>query len=329
MLNVFENRLKVVQQSAGAQFDADLTRGVNHHSIRLEVTGTCTITNDGTTNYTLIEDGFANLLQNIRVNHDGFDYVKPMKGRDLLLLNRRTSMRPSVPTVPTGAAGATNFIVSLQVPFSPEFVANPYDLFLPAMKVEQQLKIFGEWAADLKATTLTGGDRTVAFTNVQVEIVEVYSVAAKKPQYIPVLGANDSTQFTAANAELNYLLTTSRRVLAHLVQMRQGALAASQGGINSILLSAGNVRQWNNVSFSSMKQSELRKFIGVPTTEVGTLLLSYVNNGKLGTILDPKTMGSNPLLQFNVNAPTGNPGVIRVVEWELAVRPGITVVEQP
>jgi hypothetical protein len=315
------------------QLEANLTQRVNLHELRFRVTGTLTVAG-GAADGALVEDGVARLVESIICDHDSNKFVESIGGRDLLYLTRRLYPQvvavtaPAIPGVQAGTAFRCDFIL----PFSWANLANPYDVFWAAQNVEQQLKLFLQFAT-AKTTAassagsgviITGGDRTVTLNNVKCVVTEVYSVSAKKPQYLPIMRATNSDQFAAANSELPFRLTTKRKVLAHLLQMRQGATSATQDGINTITQKANGVFPIETMEFDDLKAEERNRFPAVPATENGTILLGYAENGKLGTVLDPKNLGTDPQFVFDVDAPTGAPGAVRIISWELETREGVT-----
>lgn len=330
--NTFRRRLKRFLYNE-QQLEADLTRKVNLHELRMRVTGTLTVAG-GAADGALVEDGVARLIESVICEHDGNKFVEAIGGRDLLYLGRRLYPQvvavsgPAIPGVQAGTALRCDLIV----PFSWKNTANPYDVFYAAQDVQQALKFYLQFATSKTTAAssagsgviITGGDRTVTLANVQCVVTEVFSISGKKPQYIPILRATQSDQFAAANTELPFRLTTRRRVMAHLLQMRQGATQATQEGINTITLKANGVFPIETMDFDDLKAEERNNFPAVPSTELGTVFLNYAENGKLGTALDPKSLGTDPQFLFDVDAPTGAPGSVRVVSWELEVRDGVT-----
>lgn len=320
-----------------AEREVELTHARNIHQLRLRLTANVSVAG-GTTDGTLVQDGILRLIRSVRVNHDGFDYVEPISARSLWYLQRRVVAQPVAPTTLTSAGVQTNTAIALDliVPFTSAYLANPYDVFLPAMPVTQQLKLFVQLETGTttaasspgSSALITGGDRNVTITNLLVDVVEVSSApSGLLPQYIPVITNTNSDQFTTANSELEIELRQSRRVALQLLQYRMGPAENLQAGINRFSLVAGNVRIFDAVTFAQLKSYERATFLGVPADETGTIVLDYLDNGRLGSALDPKRMGANPRYLLDVATPTTSPGRIHVVGFELAVRPGWTAVE--
>jgi hypothetical protein len=312
----------------------DLTRGVNLHELRIRLTGTVTVAT-GAADGTLIEDGVARLLERVRLIHDGFAYVD-VSGRDLYHLRRRMHARVRAATelaIP-GVQAATPFALDLTVPLSPAYLANPYDVFLSAMPTSTEFALYIQFATGKttagsgagSAALVTGGDRTVTLPTFSCDISELCSISNKAPMYLPVVTGTYSDQFAAADTELAYQLRQSRRILGQLVQAQHGANAVIQAdAINRITLQSDNTYRYNRVGFEHFKAEEVERFPAVPATgDTGTLYLNFADNGKLGTVLDPRAMGQNARYLFDVDAPTSAPGRLRIVNYELGVKPGVT-----
>lgn len=321
-----------------AEREVELTHGRNIHELRLRLTATVSI-GAGAAAPTIVQDGVARLIRSLRVNHDGFDYVEPIGGRDLQYLMARCFPQTVAPTtLATADAGTYPIAIDLVIPFTWQYLADPYDVFLAAMPVAQQLKLFVQLedarttaaSSPGSAALLTGGDRPITITDFALDVVEFSSTpSGRQPQFLPVITAGGSDQFVTANTELEIELRQSRRLLAQLFQYQNGSALNTQAGIRAITLVASNVRLINGVRFGQLKSIERNAFPAVPAAEVGTLLLNYADNGKIGGALDPKRIGTNPRFLFDVDAPATNPGRIRVVNMELAVRAGITAVQTP
>lgn len=336
--NVVINPLNTFSYSQ-AQQESDVTRGVNTHAIRMLITGALTVAG-GAVDGTLQPQGAARLVKTTNVNLDNFLFCEPIAGRDLYNLGFRSVIRSRVATGPTipGVQAATPFSVLLEIPFSPNILADPYDVFIPAMDVRQLYKHYitfenarSNASSDPgTAAFIAGGDRVVTFDSFTCEVLEVYSVPnGRQPRFAPVIVNDTSDQFTAASTQLQYRLLTSRRVMGHMFRYLTGTADVSGGtaedGINSLILQASNVRQINDASYAQLKEMERDKFPGVPATDPGALYIDYLDNGRLGVALDPKRMGTNPRYIFNVDAPLVTPGWISVVAQELRVIPGVTL----
>lgn len=340
-MNQFLTALRATLPYSQAIQQIDLTRAANLHYLRLRLTASVTIAG-GTTSGTVLADGPARLLQSIRCVHDGFQFVEPVSGRDLYLLTRRCFPQVvALTNLADGAAQAgTAISVEFVVPFSWRGLANPYEMFWPAMAVRQELSAYVQFEtatanANSSAGTgalLTGSDRTVTFASgPTLELVEEYSFAAVAPVYAPVLTVGNSDQFAAANGALDYRLRTSRRLAWQMFANRYGTNKLAQDGLNTVILQAGNVRWMDAISAVALKTRERNEFpaVGTDSLESGVLFLNYLDNGKLGTALDPKSMGTDPRFTFDVDAPTSGTGQLSVLAGELRVIPGVTAAQVP
>lgn len=319
--------------------EAPLTRSVNIHELRIRITANVTIAG-GAASGDVVEDGPARLLRQLTVDHDGYKYVNGVSGRNLFMLGRRFHQRVRELTTLANAdaQGPTPIAAEIVVSFSPKWAANPYELFIPgAASVTQQLAALLDFetgrttaASSLGSSALvSGGDRDVTISDFACEVVEVSSVgvrngAAVLPQYIPVYEQSATAQFTAADAALPYELKQSRRIACQLFAYRNGALRDSQDGISHVVLQASNVRKID-ASAAALKGIELSTFEAVPDTELGTVFLMHCDNGRLAQALDPRAFGTNPRYEFTVATPASSPGIIDVVNVELAQRPGVTL----
>lgn len=338
MYNLTRNPLRTLGYDTSER-QVELSRGVNLHEIRLRLTGTVTVAG-GAADGALVEDGVARLIERVRLIHDGFVYVD-LTGRDLYHLRRRMypRVRAATELAAAGVQAASAIALDLSIPLSPGYLANPYDVFLAAMQVAREFTLYVQFATGLttaasgagSAALITGGDRTVTLPTFSVEIIEVTSVSSRPPLYLPHLSATYGDQFAAADTEHEFLLRQSRRVLGHLVQMQYGSgLAAQADGINRITLQSDNVYRWNRINFEFFKADEVERFPAVPATgDTAAIYLNFADNGKLGTVLDPRALGSNARYLFDVDAPTSSPGRLRIVEYALLAKPGVTQAVNP
>jgi hypothetical protein len=277
------------------------------------------------------------LVQSLRFRHDNFDYLEPMSGSDLHYLTRRTYPRVRLITAPAipGVQAATPFVAELIVPWSPRFLANPYDIFLPAMNVGSEFHYYGRFStatsnaasAPGSGALIAGGDRTVTIPTFQVTVTEMYSESAVRPKLMPLITRGSTAQFAAATTELPYELTTQRQILLDVFQYRLTS-DVIQDGINAITLLSGNVRRWDRVAYLVAKGIEQNQFPAVPAPEIGTIGFNFADNGKFRQALNPKRMGSQPRYLFDVAAPVGVPGFLERVSIELMTRDGITAIER-
>jgi hypothetical protein len=326
-VTVNNNTVKRLLKTFGyqtAEQSVEMSRGVNHTATKFRLSGNV-VTVGGTTDGTVNENAIPRLISALRVVMDSFDVFSAMDGVDLLRIYRRTASKITEPTtLVAGAAGTTPFAFNFVIPWSWKFYANPYDVFLPARNIAQTLAILVSFPTDIRAALFTGSDRTVTLTNVALDIIEEYSQSNVQPLYVPVFSVGQTEQFAAANVSLEYLQKSARPLAAQLVSFRNGPLGVSQDGINSISLSAGNVSKYEKVPFPIFKEEELSLFNGVPASELGQLLLPYVDNGKLMQAYNPASQGNQPKLVFDVDAPNTGPGQIRVINFELLSQTGIT-----
>ncbi len=332
MNNRTRNVLRVFGYAAH-ELDADLTRQVNLHELVIRISATVDgVGGDGAG--TVVEDGPARLLANLALNHDGRLYVDNIGGRDLFLFGRRCHARVRELTTLASAAiqAGTEISAEIVVTFSPKFAANPHELCIPAMPVQQQYKaLFQLETARTNATSsegtaalVSGGTTVFTISGFQMEVVEITSTSPVQPLFIPVYTKSGTDQFSVADDKLDFDLKTGRPIAAQLFAYRYGSLRTSQDGINSITLQASNVQKMNRISYEHLKGDELRDFPAVPTDELGTVFINYLDNGRLGQALNPVAFGSNPRYTFDVDAPTSSPGRIEVLSLELARREPFT-----
>lgn len=324
--NIRRNLLKTFSAASETQ-EVELTHSVNHHALALVITADVDISG-GASDGTVVDGGVADIVESVSVNHDGIDIVQPIPGKDLLIDGRLTTPRaPLYDGLAGGGIQTTSVAAVLPINFSPAFLANPYEVFLPAQEVNQQLRMYIKVRESAAAATalISGGDRTVAVTNISVKVVEVFSVSSLRPWYIPVLTVGFTESFTTALTDHAYRFRSPNRIVSQIFQYREadGSVADK---INSATLRSG-LQTWDRaLPFDFLKSEQQSFFGGTPDPDPGTLHYLYADNGKLGTVLEPRYMGSDPRFEFDVSAPVSS-GRLRHITRELIVKPGITLVE--
>ena len=335
MLNQFFKDLPVFAWQQ-AEDSEDLLRGVNIKDLHLHVSATVKIAAGASTGAVVV-DSPATLIESIRIIWDGYDLVQRISGKDLLAITRRCVKQGIEPTTLADATAQTTAVsADLIIPFARPWLVDPYNTVLPALPVRQQLRVYVQWSAAVSSATsdlgtgaiVTGSDVAVTFTVAPTMVVtQQYNTSPAKPWAIPVISVNYAPQWSAANAALPYQLRGTLRYDSIMFRAMQGATAALQDSINKITFLAGNQRFWDQTTWDTLKRMERDRFPAVPAAEVGTLFAMQASGGKLSNAVNPNALraaGSDPRYEFNVVAPTGNPGQIRVIEFDLLTRPGLT-----
>lgn len=326
--NVYNNNVKTLGVGVGKQ-EVPLTRQVNHHELSIVLTADVSIAG-GATSGAVVANGLIDAIRTLSVHRDGVDLVQEMSGRDLLALAYR--MAPEAITVEDLADGAVqaNTIISaiLPITISPKFIADPYEIFWPAERVSQIFSAYlgmQETLAALATALVTGGDRTVTVNSFTAQLIESYTVAPKLPRFIPVFTVGNTETLNAADTAHAYRYRSRNRIMAQIFQYREAAGTVADK-INFYTVRAGLAQWQRNIPFAWAKAQERRFFGGIPASDPGTLFFLWTDNGRLGTVLEPQYMGSDPRIEFDVDAPATT-AQLRVLNIELLTKPGVTLVE--
>lgn len=330
MLNELLNHTEV--DYSQAQRTVDLLRGVNHHELRLRIQGTLDIAG-GTTSGDLLDDPIARLIDEFRLVRDGVEIIQPVTGRDLLALSRRNSIQFIAPTEPTTANAQTiQFRADIVIPFSPKFVLNPVEVALLAANVRNTFRAFIRWntgrttaASDPgSAAFVSGGDRAVTFTvQPTISFVEVYSVGDIRSWYEPRIWAEVTDQFVAATPSLPHDVISEFPIIMSVFTTHEGAAAERADLFNRIAFRSGTTQIIPNVPFDDLKTMERNVFPGVGVGVNGEIGWLFAAGGKLNNILNPNVL-QQPRLTFDVEAPTNDPGVVRILNFGVTSIPGVT-----
>lgn len=316
-----------------------LPQGVNIHAIEGRLTGRVDIVG-GAVSGTLRTEGVERLIRSFRIRHDGDDRVGLLNGRQLAQfgVSSRLSIEPPVNLPGAGIAADQpvnfDFVLPIALPWlaQPALTAWPWN-----MPVRTELAIFFEWetaaagGASQAGTgaLISGGDRAVTFDQGPLlELTLVYSTGKIKPWYLTRYTPRQTEQFSAANAQLPFLLNGNRRIAAQLVRALNGADQDKAELVTdaSLLVSSGALRYFDRVNYTMLQRVYQGQFPAiddlVAAERLGQWFHSFSSSGLLGTVLDPRPL-ANPEWQFNVAAPV-NPGVLDIVLVELDVLPGVT-----
>lgn len=327
-------RLTLGYQQAAQR--VDLPTGVNIHAIRMRLSAIVTVAG-GAADGVLQTEGIQRFLRNVRVEHDGADLVPNISGRQLAQIYARNVGQITAPgnlAIPGVQAGTPVFATFL-IPFSRQYNVKPIDTCLPGiLPVTQTLAAFVEFdatvsnaASDLGTGALIiGGDRTVTLANVSLVIEITYSTTLFHPLYIGTIRTFTTTQFAAADTELPLNVRGLDPFDAVLFRMFQGANQDAQAGFNFLTFEGSNgaVQYLRDLDTLMVAEEDLNLFPGaINAGQVGTLFLRMADEGRLSSAVVPRTM-PDPRFLFNVDAPTGPPGVVQGTFMTLMKRPGVT-----
>lgn len=333
-INSFIKRLGTFGFQA-APTRVELLKNVNTHEIRGRLTATVTIAG-GNNDITLVAEGIQRLLSRLRLVHDGVEVVQPVTGRILYQLGARSVAALTAATnLTVNTAGAVNVAMDFIIPLAWKGLSDPILTCLPGtLPVEQELALYFEFeqgAANAIAGTTagsgafgTGGTDSMAVTNVALTLEQEYSSGLVVPWYLPRIQVKSTVQYAAANAELVLDVNQRDPYWAVLFSQLQGALQNAQDGINFVTFEAGAVRYIDREDGVMLQRRDQAMFpAAVTAIQTGRYFIRHADNGRLGSAVVPAEL-PDPRYTFDVDAPTGAPGVIQAVFLAGVKRPGIT-----
>lgn len=334
LLNTFMEPLPTFAFQAAAK-KADLPESLYIDHIMCVITGTLDVAN-GAADGTLQTEPIARLIDRLTVKWDGFDLVGPISGRDIAAISRRVQAQTlsTDDITSAGVQAGTEFKLPFIIPFSRQYLADPFNTVLPPLQVNNEFVLEIKWAQDKSnsnaATTagsgaiIAGGDRDVVLSDVQLEATTSVARNGAAPWYLPVISAYETEQFSAANPRLVLDMRSPRPFDGVLFRTLEDAAQDPANLISDLTFKSSQVRILDNVGINTLRAGEERIFPGVQAaSEVGSNFVLFAGGGKLGNAVIPAEL-SNPEFNFNVAAPSANPGFIRAVVMELYSVEGVT-----
>lgn len=332
MLNVIREPKPTIAFSAQEEF-VDLTPGVFTKRLDLEIEGTIDVAG-GAASSDLLAEHIQRLLTSVRVVHDGEELVD-LDGRLLVALSRRDVARAlNFTELADLAVQTTAFRAKFRIPFERHWLADPFNTVLPPASVRQEFRLFVEWeqdvinAGDDAGTAAFGspgtGDRTVTFTDgPRLRVVQVYAETGVPPWWQPRYSSFEVDRFTAADARLQAEIRRAAIVDSILVASRENVDAdPTDAMVNDLTFRGGSRRFIDALRWDLLQDADQEESPGLDAT-VGYAMIKLADGGKLGNAVNLRNV-VNPLLEFDVDAPTAGNGQITVVLNELHAIPGVT-----
>lgn len=334
MINVIKEPTTEIAFDATTQ-DADLARGVFLEKLQINIAGTVSIAG-GTTNGTVVSDGFARLIRRFRIMRDR-EAIVDINGRDLLLQTRAGAKVNLTGTeLSSAAAGTYPFSLTLHHYFARPWLVNPFETVLPPMRITSQFKALFDWARDVNAgagsgagsgVLVSGGDRAVTFSVAPtINVVQHGTLRGKLPWYLPYMTSIDTEQFAAANPRLRFPIPTgreARRFDSFFISPRQGTLENEADLLNTLLIGQQGASYYNRVRNTDLR-AELQEQFPAFAGELD-YFIRMADGGWLGNVVEPGSMTA-PLLEFDVDAPSGT-GIVHLLFNELVTHPEYTLVQ--
>lgn len=324
VLNLYLDPLPVFPYQL-APIKENMPRSVHIRDMHVRISGTVDVAG-GTTDGTLLSEPIARLVRRFTVRWDSFDLVQPMELRDLAALGRRLVGQPLSGTPITSAGiGTTNFELNFFIPFARAYNADPFDTALPPLTVRKEFVAEAQWETSRSNASsdpgtgaiISGGDRTVTLSDVQMEILPRQARNAGKPWYIPQISAYETVQYSAANPRLPLDFEQNEAFDGLLIRELEGADRDPVNRIQDLTFETKNVKVFEQVTRAQLRAIEEDMFPGVlDAEEAGNLFIQFSDGGKLGNVVNPAEL-TLPRLEFNVDTPASSPAVIRVLAMEL------------
>lgn len=318
-----------------AAIKENLPRSVHLRDLLVRITGTLTVS-AGATDGVLMTEPISRLIRQIRVRWDGLDLVAPMPLRDLAALSRRLTVQPLTGTpVTIPGIQVTNFELRTIIPFARFYNADPFETALPALQTRKEFHIEMQYETGLSnavagttqgsAAFVAGGDRVVALTNVNTQIIPRQARSAGTPWFIPLINSYETVQIAAANPRLPLKMESNNPFDAIMFRVLNGANQDPADILTDLTFETQSVKVFEDVTRQQLRTMEESEFGGVQqVNEVGTHFVRFADGGKLGNVVDPSELVL-PEFRFNMAAPAGGgPAIVRAVVMELARVPGIT-----
>jgi hypothetical protein len=335
-LNLYRARITTLGYQQNVQ-RVDLPRDVNLHAIYGRLTAQIDIAAGGGNDGTLLDEGVQRFISAMRVSHDGVNRVVPIDGRIAYQLLARSAgeVAAAANLAGAGVQAATAVAFDFIIPFARPWLAQPILTCLPGtLRVNQELALYVNFAAARTNSTdslgsgafITGGDRVITISNVELTLEAEYSTGIVAPWYLPQIDVRETAQISAANALLPLDMTGADPYDSILFTFLEGANAARQDAFNFLTFqsSAGNVQYYRDVNALMLQRRDLGLFPAVVNAQqTGRIFIRHADNGLLGSVVVPQAM-PQPQYIFNVDAPTGAPGVVQAVVMSLKKLPGIT-----
>lgn len=337
MLNYYVEPLPVIPFQA-APVKENLPRAVYIKDLQCRLTGTLDVgqTTAGTTDGTLMTEPIARLISSMRVWWDGIDLIHPISGRDIAALGRRLTLQPLTGSAIASAAtqAATAFELNFVVPFARAYNADPFETALPPLQVRRGFHIEVQWEQGLanaiagtnagSGAIITGGDRSVEISDVQLEVVARIARNGGTPWFLPQISVYETEQFSAANTRLGLSLEAVDPFDAVLLRVLDGGNLDPSNDLQYVTFKSKSTRIIDNVAFQTLRAIEEQTFGGVAdANELGSLFIQLNDGGKLGNVVNPAEL-TLPEFEFNVEAPAVGPAVVRAIVMELLTVPGVT-----
>lgn len=332
-LNTFLEPLPTFEFQAAAKKN-DLPRGLYLEMLTCVLSGNFTVTAGGGTAGTLLDEPIARLIKSLRVVWDGVNLVQ-LSGRELVALSKRVQAQTLTSAdITTAGVQDTDFSLPFQIPFVRKYLADPFDTVLPPLAVNSEFAVEVIWNND-KANSetgttagsgaiVTGGDNVCILSDVQLTVTPHIARNGKAPWMLPVISSYDTQQFSAAGSKLPLDMRSPLPFDSVLLRTFEGANLDVAALINAVTFKSAQTQIYNDVPVATLRAIEESNFPGVSDAdEVGTHMLAFAAGGKLGNAVNPAEL-NNPTFEFNVTAPSSNPGFIRAVVMELLSVPGVT-----
>jgi hypothetical protein len=331
VLNLFLDPLPVFPYQL-APIKENMPRGTYIRDLLIRISGNVDVSG-GTTDGALNTEPIARLIRRFTVRWDNFDFVQPMEIRDLAALSRRLVGQPlsGTPLTIPGIQN-TDFELSFFVPFARSYNADPFDTVLPPLRVRKEFVVEAQFERGLtnatsspgSAALITGGDRDVILSDVQMEILPREAKQAARPWYLPVITAYETEQYASANPRLVLDIEGQEPFDGVLFRELQDALRDPITNILDLTFESKNTKIFEQVTREQLRAIEEDMFDGViDADEAGNLFIQFSDGGKLGNVVNPAEM-TLPKFEVNVDTPANPPAVLRALFMELLSVPDVT-----
>lgn len=291
-----------------------LPRNYALRQLLLRLKGTVDVT-AGTTAFTQLSQGVANLLSNIRVRRDGKDTMFALGGQLTYELNKILYGTPNAITL-AAITNATNVAVNatMIVPFENIRGVNPFDTLLKGAGLSSLDLLIDTVAA---SNMFYGGDGTVAVNSaftLSVDVMEEVGannfifgdIRTYLAQKIAVTAASNNFQIkpiSVGNFYKGFLLFV------------EDAGVPSDSVITNIKLKSGS-EVFIDIPAADLKDDNKRHF-GITTLSTGVYYIDLMPDGRLNQCLDVTPASGRESLEFElVTAAPGGTCNISVVALE-------------
>lgn len=338
MLNERKIKLPTVQFAAAQQY-VDLLRSVPTSRLQFRLSGAIRVDDaapagDGT----VIDDQIIRLLEFVTLSWDDVPIVDRIPGRDLYGIYRRQvaqlPTQTAIVDTDLDAQGNTSFELHFSLYFADPMLARAWDTHLPPLPVTSQLRLYVDWEqreptgagtseAGTGAIVLSGADDYQFSTDPTLEIWQVtHPRQGDVPLFLPQITQFSSQTWTAAQAAQVERFSSQRSFYFQLLRTGYGGDEQLQTAINNLSLLATGATWYDDLTIEMLLAEEAQLFEAV-NEETGYLGLRYASGGRLTHRVDP-TQHDDLRYEFDLDAPTSDPGIIRVTSRNVVRVRGVT-----